>query len=148
MPAIRIAAVPVGDSRKDTPSKASALVVRRTPGTPLGCGPEPLSIVSATSVALLALIRFVIGTFRNTLRLPVMRAPGVPPEQFMTRSPVRSVSPSDRITGGFALPAQVKIVVCASAAKHPSIRKRAIQDNRVIQSTSMLCSVTDISQDV
>src|SRR5215472_11431623 len=82
---------PAGESLNDTPWKVSELELCNIPGTPEGCGPEPLSTVSATSVALLLLILFVIGTLKNTVTSPLICRPEDPPEQLSTMSPTRSV---------------------------------------------------------
>src|SRR5580704_11042737 len=70
------------------------------PGTEAVTAPEPLSTVSATSVALVVEMRLVTATFNITVRFSVNAVPGVPPVQFKKISPKGSVIPSAR-TGGF-----------------------------------------------
>jgi hypothetical protein len=72
-----------------------------------GAGIEPLSTDSATSVLPSSLVRLVMLTDRNNVRLPVTVWPAVPPEQVSRRSPMRSVSPSALIMAGTALLEQV-----------------------------------------
>src|SRR5579863_1737401 len=82
------------------PLKLTAELFCRRPGTVAATGPEPLSTVSETSVALVVEIRLVTATFNITLRLSVNAVPGVPPVQCRKISPKGSVIPSAR-TGGF-----------------------------------------------
>ena len=54
--------------------------------------------------------RLVMPADKNTVRFPVTWAPGRPPEQVITRSPVRSVRPSCRIKGDPAIALQGSVV--------------------------------------
>src|SRR6266513_5262678 len=93
---------------KLTPLKATALLDCRSPGTPAGAGPEPLSTVSETSVVFVPDNLLVTLTFRKTTRLSVIVVPAEPPEQVRRISPSVSEMPSAR-TAGFTAPvAQVK----------------------------------------
>jgi hypothetical protein len=101
---------PEGDNVKLTPLNVRIFDDPSVPGVAMGCGPEPLSTVKTTPVTLdeFGANRFVIGTFRITVKLPVIRAPGVPPLQSKTMSPIRSVIPSPLTGAGVDNVVQLK----------------------------------------
>src|ERR1700691_5520232 len=75
--------------------------------TPAGTGPEPVFTVSVASVEKeFTSMRLVIDTGRNTVRLAVTVAPGLPVHT-KTMSPTRSVKPSACTVGGTAETTQV-----------------------------------------
>src|SRR5262249_55425309 len=85
------------------PFKATEFIFCNKARTAAGAGPDPESIVSDTSVAFVAEIRFVTLTFKNTIRFSVIVVPGLPPEQLRRISPRISATPSAR-TAGFTAP--------------------------------------------
>src|SRR5260221_612177 len=93
---------------KVTPLKLTVLLDCSRPGTAAGTGPDPLSTVSETSVALLAEMRFVTPTFKETIKFSVIVEPGLPPEQLRRISPRVSAIPSACTVGLTALVAQIK----------------------------------------
>src|SRR5713226_6721058 len=95
---------------KVTPLKLTVLLDCSRPGTAAGTGPDPLSTVSETSVALVAEMRFVTPTFKETMKFRVIVEPGLPPEQLRRISPRVSAMPSACTVGLTALVAQIKAV--------------------------------------
>src|SRR5262245_31544880 len=93
---------------KVTPLKLTVLLDCSRPGTAEGTGPDPLSMVSETSVALVAEMRFVIATFKETIKFRVIVEPGLPPEQLRRISPRVSAMPSACTVRFTALVAQIK----------------------------------------
>src|SRR5712691_1619087 len=93
---------------KLTPLKATALLDCRSPGTPAGAGPEPLSTVSETSVVFVPDNRLVTLTFRKTTRLSVIVVTAGPPELVRRISTRVSGMPSARTAGVTAPVAQVR----------------------------------------
>src|SRR5882762_9908019 len=67
-------------------------------------------MVRETSVALVVETRFVIPTFKETMKFRVIVEPGLPPEQLRRISPRVSAMPSACTVGFTALVAQIKAV--------------------------------------
>jgi hypothetical protein len=114
---IRSTAVPVGDKVNERPTHPMEVADVSTAGTLAGCGVPELSTVRLTSRDPFGWIRLVSFTGRKRLRLPVMVAPGDPPEHVSTMIPSGSAIPSECTTGVPPAGTHMIAAACEATAK-------------------------------
>ena len=135
--------VPVEDSVNVAPLNVSVPGPTRVAGAAIGCGPVPLSAVSEMPVNVFEpadVSRLVMSTFKKKNRSTVRVAPGAPPEQTKTMSPVRSVIPSACTICGVAAGMQFKLAAraignAAVAAKDSIANNRRNMDVNLLRWT-------------
>ncbi len=134
---------PVGDVVKVAPLNTSE-VCPISVGVPITSGPDPISAVSETSSKSSEdrdARRLVTLTFRKKVKLTVMVALGVPPEQLKTMSLVLSVIPSPCTTTGVADGVQVKFPARAAGTKADAIKR----EKKAKSGRNMGCNLSENS---
>src|ERR1043165_3005921 len=119
IPAIRSDTVPAGESISEAPLYTRLFGAIKIGATVMATGPVPISEVKTMPVRVVPTDKwFVMFPFKLIVML-AMKAVLAGPEHAKLMSPMRSVRPSDRTSGGTALVTHVTGEGCAKRAAAP-----------------------------